>query len=74
MKKVSTTKALRLAKFCSACARGLREFGYPSVNAGQVREIWDAYEAGKRGSDLPHGVIGLFVEKDIKEHGGFVKG
>ena len=50
-----------------AVARSLREFGYTDVTAKSVREIYDAWLAGKRFPDLPHGVIGGFAERQFDE-------
>lgn len=48
-------------------AKSLREFGYPDVTAKMVREIYDAYESGKRFPDLPHGVVGGFAESQFND-------
>ena len=48
-------------------AKGLREFGYPDVTPEMIKEIHLAWHEGKRDSDLPHGVIGIIVGKQIDE-------
>lgn len=48
-----------------AIAASLRQFGYPDVKASMIS---DTHEAMKRGEkDLPHGIVGMFAEKQIKE-------
>jgi hypothetical protein len=47
-----------------AVARSLREFGYPDATAQMVAET---YTAMKRGDPLPHGIVGMFAEGQIKE-------
>lgn len=51
----------------NAVARALQEFGYPDATPTVVRDVLTAYLLGKRGSELPHGVVGLFAESHIKE-------
>lgn len=51
----------------ASVARGLREFGYPDATTEKMREVLDAWLAGKRGSDLPHGVLGMFAERQFEE-------
>lgn len=48
-------------------AKSLRTFGYPSANAQMIKDTWDALEEGKRGHDLPHGIIGMFAESQLLE-------
>jgi len=57
-----------------AVAASLREFGYPDVTHQMIREIYDAWLAGKRGEDLPHGIIGRFAESQISEHANLLAG
>ena len=47
-----------------AVARSLREFGYPDVTAAMIREVFDAWEAGQK---LPHGIVGMFAERQFSE-------
>lgn len=48
-----------------AVARSLREFGYPDATAQMVS---DTYSAMKKGdADMPHGIIGMFAERQIDE-------
>lgn len=54
-----------IVKGFNAIASSLREFGYPEVTGKMVNEIYDAMVEGKREHDLPHGVIGLFVQTHI---------
>jgi hypothetical protein len=63
----ASRKPYTLADAMEAVARSLREFGYSDVTAGMVQEIYDAYAAGKRFPDLPHGVIGGFAESHFDE-------
>lgn len=58
---------LKRSEVCEAVARSLREFGYPDVIAAMVGEILTAYLAGKRGNNLPHGIIGIFAEGQFIE-------
>jgi hypothetical protein len=46
---------------------GLIEFGYPDAKPPMITAILDAYLAGKRGSDLPHGVVGRFAERQFEQ-------
>jgi hypothetical protein len=55
------------SEICEAIAEALRDFGYPETTGLMIREIFNAFVAGKRGSDLPHGVIGRFAEGQLKE-------
>lgn len=48
-----------------AIAKMLVEFGYPDVTAQMIEEIHSAMKAGTQ--PLPHGVIGMFAERYIKE-------
>jgi len=52
---------------CRTVAKGLQDWGYPETTTAMVREILDAWLAGKRGDDLPHGVIGAFAESQFNE-------
>lgn len=45
-------------------AKMLREFGYPDVT---LEMIQDTHKAMSKNEPLPHGVIGLFAEKYLKE-------
>ena len=51
-------------KVFAAIARGLREFGYPDVTAAMIAEVEAAW---RKGEPLPHGVIGMFAERDFNE-------
>ena len=55
------------AEFCRPIAKALQEFGYSSVTPEQCAEVLTAFLEGKRGRDLPHGVIGMFVERQLNE-------
>lgn len=46
-------------------AKNLRDFGYPTCAA---REIKDTHVAMSKGEPLPHGVIGAFAKSQIEEH------
>jgi hypothetical protein len=63
----ASRKPYTLADAMEAVARSLREFGYPDVTAAMIREIYDAWEAGRRFPDLPHSVIGGFAERQFEE-------
>lgn len=52
---------------CTGIGKSLREFGYPDVTDEEMAEIYDAYKAGKRGDDLPHGIVGRFAESQLEE-------
>lgn len=52
---------------CETVARDLRTFGYPDVKHGMISEILDAWLAGKRGSELPHGVIGMMAGRQFND-------
>jgi len=51
-----------------AIAKSLRDFGYRDATAVMIREVYDAWISGKRASDLPHGIVGMFAEQQIAEH------
>lgn len=63
----ATRKPYTLADAMESVAKSLREYGYPDVTAAMVREIYDAYETGKRFPDLPHSVIGGFAQSQFDE-------
>ena len=50
---------------CEQIAASLREFGYPSVTAEMISECLDAWIAKKE--PLPHGVIGMFAQRQFAE-------
>jgi hypothetical protein len=52
---------------CEKVADSLREFGYKSVTTAHIREVLDAWLEGKRESELPHGIVGMFAEKQFEE-------
>ena len=60
---------ITLTSSCELIAKSLRDFGYPDVNASMVEEVvraWNRREPGDK-TPLPHGVIGMFVERQIDE-------
>ncbi len=61
-------KPITIDMLCEAVARNLRDFGYPDATGAMIREVWEAMKAGKSGSDLPHGIIGMFAESQINDH------
>lgn len=63
----ASRKTFTLSDAMESVARSLREYGYPDVTATMIREIYDAYETGKRFPDLPHSVIGGFAESQFDE-------
>lgn len=52
-------------KIYEAIARSLRQFGYPSVTAVEVADTHWAMEHTE--TPLPHGVVGLFAEDQLKK-------
>lgn len=48
---------------CAAIARGLREFGYPSVTAAQIE---DYHQRWLKGEKFSGDVIALFAERDFE--------
>lgn len=60
-------KNYTLGMAMEAIAKSLREFGYPDTTATMIREIYDAWLSGKRGTDLPHNIIGMFAERQFEE-------
>lgn len=67
MPKATLNDAMR------SIAHNLREFGYGDVTWEMIREIYDAWAAGKRFPDLPHGVIGAFAGEQFQEHHELIK-
>lgn len=49
----------------AAFAKGMRDFGYPDVTDEMGLELYEAFKAGT--SPLPHGIIGMFAERQFKE-------
>lgn len=43
----------------------LRKVGYKDLQVSTVLEVIAAWEAGKRGMDLPHGGLGRLVERNL---------
>lgn len=52
---------------CKTVAKSLREFGYPDVTPAMIYECLDAWLAGKRDMELPHGIIGAFASRQFDE-------
>lgn len=52
------------ARIHEAVADSLRQFGYPDVTAKDVAEV---HEAMKNGQPLPHGIVGLFAERQLRD-------
>lgn len=50
-----------------AIAASLRDFGYPDASAEMASDVYDAIVAGKSGADLPHDIVGRFMESQINE-------
>lgn len=48
----------------SLIAKSLRDFGYPSVTAEQVADVYNAMKANQ---PLPHGIIGKFAASQLKD-------
>ena len=51
----------------ASVGRSLREFGYPDASTEKMREVLDAWLDGKRGAALPHGILGIFAERQFAE-------
>ena len=47
-----------------AIARSLRDFGYTDVTAPMIAEVHAAMKAGE---PLPHGIVGMFAQKQLRE-------
>lgn len=60
-------RKIERAHLCEAMAKSMREFGYPDVTVEMAGEILDAYVKGTRGSELPHGIVGMMLESQIQE-------
>lgn len=56
---------LKWEGYC-ALAAGLKTLGYINVEPFMIKEVHEAMLKGKAGKDLPHGMIGLFAEGQIK--------
>lgn len=54
------------SKVTYALAQSMREFGYPDVTDEMAGKVLDAYVADPE-SDLPHGVIGMFLKSQLDE-------
>ena len=48
-------------------ANSLREFGYPDVTGAMVKEVLDAWLAGKRDDQLPHDIVGMLAGRQFDE-------
>jgi len=60
---MAVTKEMRLG--FKAIAENLIEFGYPDITGEMIEDV---YIALKDGSELPHGVIGMFAGSQIYDH------
>jgi hypothetical protein len=47
-----------------AIANNLRDFGYSGVSHNMVQEI---HKAMKDGKPLPHGIVGMFAQAQLRE-------
>lgn len=61
------TKVVYRHDFVKPIVAALIDFGYPDVTGDQVTEVLDAYIAGKRGGELPHGIIGIWAGRTFDE-------
>lgn len=52
---------------CASISAFLIDFGYPDATPDKMAAIYDAFKAGKRWPDLPHGVLGGFAERQLEE-------
>ena len=52
------------AEIYRAIAKSLREFGYSDVTGEMIAEV---HAAMKLGDPLPHGIIGMFAQKQLRE-------
>lgn len=50
-----------------AVSKALVDFGYPDCSPEKVDEILTAYVDGKRGGELPHGILGRFAESQLED-------
>lgn len=60
-------RTMTKTQVCQKVAKSLREFGYPDCTAEMIRDCLDAWLAGKRDLDLPHGIIGAFASRQFDE-------
>lgn len=61
MKKVTRKEV------AEAISSRLVDFGYPDCSPEKVDEILSAYIEGKRGVELPHGILGRFAESQLED-------
>ena len=54
-------------RLINAISKSLIEYGYPDAKPAMIAEIYDAYKAGKREFDLPHGIVGQFAGEQLRE-------
>jgi len=52
---------------CEGISKSLIEYGYPDASPQVIAEIYDAFKAGRRFPELPHGIVGGFAESQLKE-------
>ena len=58
---------------CDGISKSLIEYGYPDATQQVIAEIYDAFKAGKRFPELPHGIVGGMAESQLKEIEGMLK-
>lgn len=49
-------------------ANNLIDFGYAGVTADMIADTHAAMKDGKKGKELPHGIIGMMAESQLAEH------
>jgi hypothetical protein len=52
---------------CRPVQKALCDFGYDNLTLQEVRDVMDAWCAGKREEDLPHGIIGMMAGRQFDE-------
>lgn len=67
MSRALKSKPIYRIDFVKPIAAALIECGHRNVTVQQIKECLDAYIVGKRGSSLPHGIIGKWAQKAFDE-------
>jgi hypothetical protein len=73
---VSKRKAAQATRtdICWTITRALRTFGYPDLQNETVKGALDAWLEGKRGHDIPGGVIGYMAGREFDALDGAMPG
>ena len=64
MADYNTNRAECETKAYRAIAKSLRDFGYPDCTDKMIR---DTHTAMKQGDKLPHGIVGMMAESQLRE-------